>query len=105
MAELGWCPSGRLFEAAACGTPLITDCWEGLDTFFTPGEDILCAQSGEAVLAALAWGDSALQTMARRARERTLDENTSLHRARTLVGLLHDSVRPACPDRQPLEAR
>ena len=34
MAANGWCPSGRFFEAAACGTPLITDPWEGLDSFF-----------------------------------------------------------------------
>jgi hypothetical protein len=36
MAEMGWCPSGRLFEAAACGRPLLSDNWEGLDAFFTP---------------------------------------------------------------------
>ena len=34
---MGWCPSGRLFEAAACGVPVICDAWEGLDSFFTPG--------------------------------------------------------------------
>jgi spore maturation protein CgeB len=32
MARTGWCPSGRLFEAAACGAPVLTDAWEGLDT-------------------------------------------------------------------------
>ena len=36
MREMGYCPSGRLFEAAACGTPIITDTWEGLQQFFTP---------------------------------------------------------------------
>ena len=41
MAEMGWCPSGRLFEAAACGAPMLTDAWEGLDAFFEPGREIL----------------------------------------------------------------
>src|SRR6185369_8117440 len=41
MAEMGFCPSGRLFEAAACGAPILTDTWEGLDQFYTPGEEIL----------------------------------------------------------------
>jgi spore maturation protein CgeB len=27
MAEMGYCPSGRLFEAAACGVPIVTDPW------------------------------------------------------------------------------
>ena len=37
MAEIGYCPSGRLFEAAACGAAIITDEWEGLSTFLAPG--------------------------------------------------------------------
>ena len=37
MAAMGWCPSGRLFEAAACGAPILSDCWDGLDEFFAPG--------------------------------------------------------------------
>ncbi len=37
MAAMGWCPSGRLFEAAACGAPILTDAWPGLEDFFTPG--------------------------------------------------------------------
>jgi spore maturation protein CgeB len=41
MARMGYCPSGRLFEAAACGAPIVSDCWEGLDQFFTPGNEVL----------------------------------------------------------------
>ncbi|HCC57591.1 MAG TPA: glycosyltransferase [Solibacterales bacterium] len=37
MRAMGYCPSGRLFEAAACGVPILTDTWEGLEEFFTPG--------------------------------------------------------------------
>jgi spore maturation protein CgeB len=43
MAEMGWCPSGRLFEAAACGCAILSDQWEGLDAFFAPGREILVA--------------------------------------------------------------
>jgi spore maturation protein CgeB len=40
-AEMGDCPSGRIFEAAVCGSPILGDRREGLDQFFTPGEEIL----------------------------------------------------------------
>ena len=43
MAAMGWCPSGRLFEAAACGAAVLSDWWEGLDAFFEPGREILVA--------------------------------------------------------------
>nr|WP_304608714.1 glycosyltransferase [Hyalangium versicolor] len=43
MAELGYCPSGRLFEAAACGIPVLSDDWKGPDDFFRVGEEILVA--------------------------------------------------------------
>ncbi|MCI0352400.1 MAG: glycosyltransferase, partial [Acidobacteriales bacterium] len=38
MARYGYCPSGRFFEAAACGTPIVSDWWEGLETFFDRDE-------------------------------------------------------------------
>ena len=53
MAAWGWCPSGRLFEAAACGAPVLSDTWEGLDSFFEPGAEILLADSTGAAVAAL----------------------------------------------------
>lgn len=81
MAEYGHCPSGRLFEAAACGAPLITDMWDGLDQFFEPGEEIVTARSATDVLNALDQGAGELDRMAKRARNRTLDEHTADHRA------------------------
>src|SRR5205085_9249268 len=45
MAATGYCPSGRLFEAAACGAPILSDEWAGLDHFFEPGREILVAGS------------------------------------------------------------
>src|SRR5262249_37449186 len=50
MARWGWCPSGRFFEAAACGAPLISDYFPGLETFFAPGEEIALARSCNDVL-------------------------------------------------------
>ncbi|MBD0320953.1 MAG: glycosyltransferase family 1 protein, partial [Gemmatimonadetes bacterium] len=85
MAEMGYCPSGRLFEAAACGVPILTDSWEGLDEFFRPGGEILTAGSTEEALAALAVPREELARIAQAARERTLEEHTSDRRAEELV--------------------
>jgi spore maturation protein CgeB len=88
MAEMGWCPSGRLFEAAACGVPLISDSWEGLEAFFRPGEEIIVAETTADVIAALDLGAPELRAIACRARERALDEHSSAKRAAELVMLL-----------------
>lgn len=90
MAAMGWCPSGRLFEAALCGAPLISDSWEGLDTFFSPEEEIIVAQCEGDVLAALQSPEGELMRMAARARDRVLAQHTSDHRARELISLLSD---------------
>lgn len=95
MAEMGWCPSGRLFEAAACGCPVVSDAWEGLDAFFTPGQEILVAESTEDVMAALQMTDAERAALARAARERTLAEHTSERRVIDLEAVLNDAVRPA----------
>jgi spore maturation protein CgeB len=81
MREMGWCPSGRLFEAAACGTPIISDWWEGLDEFFVADSEIFIATSAEDVLAALQSDDSQLSRIANAARERVLAEHTGAQRA------------------------
>jgi spore maturation protein CgeB len=88
MAAYGYCPSGRLFEAAACGAPLLTDTWEGIDTFFAPGREILVVNSVEDVLNALSRSDEELDRIARAARERTLSEHTATHRAAEFIRLL-----------------
>ena len=85
MARMGWCPSGRLFEAAACGVPILTDAWAGLDSFFEPGREILVAHSTEDALAALDTGPDELAALARRARERTLLEHSAARRAAEMV--------------------
>jgi spore maturation protein CgeB len=88
MAEMGYCPSGRLFEAAACGTPIVTDCWDGLDQFFTPGHEILLANNSEDVIDALTLGDSELRAIARCAQGRVMAQHTAQHRARQLINLI-----------------
>jgi spore maturation protein CgeB len=95
MAEMGWCPSGRLFEAAACGTPILSDAWDGLDAFFTPGSEVLVAEASEDAVAALDLEDAELQRIGRLARERTLAEHTSEARAGELVSLLADAQAAA----------
>jgi spore maturation protein CgeB len=85
MARNGWCPSGRFFEAAACGTPLITDSWEGLAHFFDPGSEIRVVNSAEQVEEALKMADHELPAMAQRAKQRTLDQHTGTVRARELL--------------------
>jgi spore maturation protein CgeB len=93
MAEMGYCPSGRLFEAAACGTALLSDSWEGLDAFFTPGEEILVANDTDRAVAALSLTDAEVGRIARAARERTLDEHTSDRRAQELENIVAGVAR------------
>lgn len=84
LAEMGYCPSGRLFEAAACGTAILTDRWAGLEEFFEPGSQILIARTTADVLGALERSDEELIRIALAARERTLEEHTAARRARDL---------------------
>jgi spore maturation protein CgeB len=88
MAALGWCPSGRLFEAAACGTPIVSDWWEGLDEFFAPEREIIVVRSTEDVLAALERSDTDLSRIGAAARERVLTGHTAARRAAELEMLL-----------------
>jgi len=88
MASFGYCPSGRLFEAAACATPVVSDSWEGLSEFFEPGREILVASSADDVVAAIERDREELLTIGRAARERVLGAHTSEHRSREFLNLL-----------------
>lgn len=90
-ARGGYCPSGRFFEAAACGTPILSDWFEGLDTFFSLGEEIFVVRNSEDVMAALRCPDLELQRMGHRARQRTLEEHTGLNRARQFLDYLQEA--------------
>jgi spore maturation protein CgeB len=85
MAALGFCPSGRIFEAAACGTPVLTDPWPGLETFLEPGREILVARDADDAIAALDLGPERLARVGRAARRRVLAEHTAERRAAELL--------------------
>ena len=90
MAAMGYCPSGRLFEAAACGTAVLSDWWDGLESFFQPGEEILIATNSADTMASLTRPADALKRIGERARERALDCHTAEIRARRLVALIEE---------------
>ncbi len=103
MVASGYSPSVRLFEAAACGVPIISDEWHGLDHFFTPEREILIARETQDVarfLRELAPAEA--RALGMRARERVLGQHTGEHRARQLETYLaeltaeHDSSPRAC---------
>lgn len=85
---MGYCPSGRLFEAAAGGAPVVSDWWEGLEQFFLPQDEIIIARTSENVLETLALPDATLASLARAARERALSEHTAARGACELESLL-----------------
>jgi spore maturation protein CgeB len=100
MLRTGWSPSVRLFEAAACGTPIISDRWAGLEAFFTPGREILIGRSAEDVMAFLReLPEAERRAIGERARRRVLCEHTAAHRAAELesyaLALLGSAERPA----------
>jgi spore maturation protein CgeB len=92
MAAMGYCPSGRLFEAAACGAPIVSDDWEGLDAFFAPGAEILVAGDAADTLRALEVDDAELGRVARAARDRVLADHTAERRAGQLMALLEGAL-------------
>ena len=92
MRRLGHSPSVRLFEAAACGTAIITDEWAGLDDFFEPYVEILPASSAADVEQYLDLGEPERRAIGRRARERVLSAHSSEHRALELEGYVAEAM-------------
>lgn len=91
MVKAGWSPSVRLFEAAACGVPVISDAWEGLDEFFRLGSEILVSFGPEDTLRILQeTSEPERHALADRARHRVLAHHTSAHRAAELDGIMED---------------
>ncbi len=81
MVIAGYSPSVRLFEAAACGATIVSDNWPGLDSFFTPGREILLPTDSSDVVRYLALSDSELRRIGEAAQQRVLAEHTSEVRA------------------------
>jgi spore maturation protein CgeB len=94
MIEAGYSPSVRLFEAAACGTPIISDLWEGLDTFFRPGEEILIGTSEEMVMNHLLnVTEEERKGIGAAARQCILHKHTAKHRAAELESYALEALR------------
>ncbi len=93
MIRAGWSPSVRLFEAAACGVPIISDEWPGLDTFFEIGSEILIARNAADTLRYLRdLPDLERHAIGERARTRVLAEHTAAHRAAQLEGYITERL-------------
>jgi spore maturation protein CgeB len=89
MARYGFSPATRVFEAAGAGACLITDAWEGLDTFLEPGRDVLVANDGEEVARHVRDLTAATaRAIGASARQRVLESHTYAHRAAQLSALL-----------------
>ena len=93
MVAAGWSPSVRLFEAAACLTPIVSDRWPGLDEFFRPETEICIARAAEQVLSALAWPEARRLSVAHRARKHVLASHTGANRAAELESYLLGAQR------------
>jgi spore maturation protein CgeB len=94
MAAAGYCPSGRLFEAAACGAAMVTDPWPGLEEFFEPEREVLVARGTSDVLDALERSPTELQAIGSAARDRAVACHSADVRAREMVDTLQ-SLPPA----------
>ena len=93
MVRRGFSPSVRLFEAALCGTPTISDHWPGLGAFFRPGEEILVVRSGDEMLGWLrGMPESQRRAIGARARARVLATHTGAHRAAELERHAHRAL-------------
>ena len=88
MVAAGHSPSVRLFEAGACGAPIITDDWPGLDQVLAPSDEIVVARSSDDVLSAMRWSEDDRLRIANAGRRRVLASHTSRHRAEELEGYL-----------------
>ena len=93
MIAAGWSPSVRLFEAAACGTPIISDDWPGLSELLPEGEAIVIARTTADVVNVLS-GDAPALRQAALARQIVLSEHTGVARARQLLAILDRLSRP-----------
>jgi spore maturation protein CgeB len=82
MVAAGYSPSVRLFEASACGAAILSDDWEGLDEFLSPGEQILLPRDEHDVTDILLHlSDAERRKIGDGARERIFADHTSMHRA------------------------
>ena len=84
MIEAGYSPSVRLFEAASCATPIISDIWDGIGTFFEDGREIILARGAADIIRCLGMPDDRRNAIGQSARQRLLQAHTAEHRAREM---------------------
>jgi spore maturation protein CgeB len=89
MIKAGYSPSVRLFEAAACATPIISDTWDGIDTLFVPGREIMLAQTVEDVLQIL--NGSNAERIGRAAHAVIATRHSARHRAEELEAAIEEA--------------
>jgi spore maturation protein CgeB len=92
MVKAGYSPSVRLFEAAACGIPLISDYWDGIESILEPGKEILISYSPDDTIGFLnAISDDEAALIGLRARKKILMSHTASKRAEELVKYFYES--------------
>ena len=95
MIKAGYSPSVRLFEAAACGVPIISDLWEGLDSLFEPMSEILIAQNSQQVLDYFTnTSEENRKLIGERARKKVLSAHTAKARAKELENYIVEVLQP-----------
>jgi spore maturation protein CgeB len=94
MADVGFSPATRVFEAAGAAACLITDAWEGIEQFLKPDEEVLVARDGQDVAEHVRSLDSdRARAIGRAALERVLAEHTYARRGEQVDALLRQFVR------------
>ena len=97
MAQRGFSPATRIFEAAGAGACLISDEWPGMEMFLQPGWEVLIARDGEDVLGLLEWlTPERARAIGEAARARILAEHTYDRRARQVLGLFEQLRAQRC---------
>jgi spore maturation protein CgeB len=98
MIKAGYSPSVRLFEAAACGTPIISDYWDGIDAIFEIGTEILISKSADDTMNYLTnISEDERKAIGERARKKVLNHHTAAHRAMELEKYYEEVVRKNTP--------
>ena len=94
MIAAGYSPSVRLFEAAACGVPIISDYWDGLTSLFEEGTEVLIAKTTDDVQKYLNFDDQQREDIGLAARKKVLQLHTAAARAKEFVTYINEIKSP-----------
>ena len=91
--RMGYTPTRRLLAAAACGVPVLSDAWDGIDYFFEPHRELFCVDNEQDVLDVLYGQDETVRNkIGSAARQRVMAQHTVGHRAEELLEYLDEVV-------------